>query len=136
MIRDFEPQDIPDLVRIHEQSGLPENCLPDLFYNGELNALFVVKAVYEHEGEAVMMSFLKIRSEVYVLVDHEKGEPEDRWQWMKELRDYMVERARDKGLDQMTCFIPTEIEKSFAPRLAEMGFVKSPWQSYSLNIES
>jgi len=134
MIRRFEEKDNADVVRIHEQNGLDPACLPDLYIEDEPNALYVVKAVKEVAGEPVMMSFLKVRSELYVLVDHEKGTPEERWEWMKELKEYMVREARIRGLDQMTAFIPPELEESFSKRLAEMGFIKGPWASYSLNI--
>ena len=140
MIRTFTAAAIPEMIRIHEQSGLPVDCLPDLYINVqpekvEMNALFVVNAVKEVDGKIAMMSFLKVRSEIYVLVDHNVGTPEERWEWLKEINAHMAEEARKKGLDQVTAFLPPELDKAFGKRLEEMGYVKGLWQSYSLNID-
>lgn len=140
MIRPFEDSDVSAARAVHQANGLPENCFPNLTLppeNGETkpNPLFVVKAVYEHEGRPALMSFLKLTSEVYLLVDHTIGTPEERWAWLVELKDHMKEEAWKLGLEQMTAFVPREIEESFAKRLLDLGFVRSPWQSYTLNIE-
>jgi len=136
MIRHFLSSDAPAARAVHQASGLPENCFPDLFLeNGARNPLFVVNAMYEHEGKPAVLSFLKITSEVYVLVDHSVGTPAERFEWMKELKEFMRQEAWKIGLDQMSCWIPTNVEPSFAKRLEELGFVRSPWQSWTLNIE-
>lgn len=140
MIRDFEDSDIPAAHAIHAANELPENCFPNLTVKSpegkeEQNPLFVVKAIYEHEGKPALMSFLKLTSELYLLVDHTVGTPEERWDWLQEFRDYMLREAWIRGLEQMTAFVPREIEDSFEKRLLDLGFVKSPWQSYTLNVE-
>lgn len=140
MIRDFQDADIAAAIDIHAASGLPGNCFPNLTIvtpEGETksNPLFVVKSVYEHEGKPVLMSFQKLTSELYLLVDHQIGTPEERWEWMKELKDHMKQEAWKLGIEQLTAWIPTELEASFEKRLLDMGFVRSPWQSYTLNVE-
>jgi len=136
MIRDFSPSDFENARIIHAANALPENCLPNLKVNtGEPNALFVTRAVYEHEGAPAIMAFLKITAEVYVLVDHTIGTPEERWQWMRELNEHIKHEAWKLGLEQITAWLPPEIEESFAKRLIEMGYVKSPWSAYTLNLE-
>jgi hypothetical protein len=129
MIREFMDSDIEILKSLHKANGLPANCLPD-----HDDPLFLVKSVLEHEGKPMMASFLKITSEVYLLVDHEEGTPEQRWAWVQELTEHMKREAWAKGLNEMSCWIPPAIEKSFGKRLTELGFVKSPWQSYTLNL--
>ncbi len=140
MIRPFEDHDVATARQIHEANGLDERCFPELTIttpkgNEEPNPLFVVKSVYEHEGKPALMSFLKITSELYLLVDHAVGTPEQRWEWLQEFKEHMKREAWRLGLEQMTCFVPQDIEASFEKRLHDLGFVKSPWQSYTLNIE-
>lgn len=135
MIRPFESQDIPRAKAIHAESGLPENCFPDLLTpDGVPNALYIVKGVYEVESNAALMVFLKISSEIYLLVDHKVGTPEQRMAWLEEMRDWLNQKAWENGLDQMTAWIPTDIEKSFGKRLLELGFERSPWTAYTLNV--
>lgn len=141
MIRKFEDSDIPLARAIHIANELPENCFPNLTIQApsgkeEVNPIFVTKAIYEHEGKAALMSFLKITSEVYLLVDHAVGTPEERWEWLKELTDHVKQEAWKLGLEQISCWIPPEIEVSFTKRLHELGFVKSPWSCFTLNLES
>jgi len=140
MIRPFEDRDFTTAQQIHAANGLDQCCLPDLTIitptgKQEANPLFVVKSVYEHEGKPALMSFLKITSELYLLVDHAVGTPEQRWEWLQEFKEHMKREAWRLGLEQMTCFVPPDIETSFEKRLRDLGFVKSPWQSYTLNIE-
>lgn len=123
------------MLRIHEESGLPEACIPDIFVGKDPNKLFIEKTVLEIDGKITMMSFLKVTSEVFVLVDHKQGTPEERWEWMKELKLYMQQQAWKHGLDQMTAFIPPEVEESFGKRLLELGFLKSAYVPYTLVID-
>ncbi len=140
MIRQFENGDIATAQAIHAANELPENCFPNLFINTvhgivESNPLFVVKGVYESEGKPALMTFLKITGELYLLVDHTVGTPEQRWQWLCEFKEWMVREAWRLGLEQITAWVPPEIEESFGKRMLGMGFVKSPYQAYTLNIE-
>lgn len=140
MIRDFDENDLEKAREIHAANGLPENCFPNLIITTpegkeEANALFITRSVYEHAGVPAIMAFLKITAEVFVLIDHTVGTPEERWAWMKEFNEYVKHEAWQRGLEQITCWVPPEIEESFEKRLLEMGYIKSPWRSYTLNIE-
>lgn len=140
MIRDFKNEDMLVAREIHAASGLDERCFPNLTITtpkGEeiLNPLFIVKGLYEHNGRPAVMSFLKVTSELYLLVDHAAGTPEERWEWLQELKEWMKGHAWKHGLEQMTAFVPSDVEKSFEKRLLDLGFVKSPWTSYTLNLE-
>ena len=130
MIRAFQPSDAVRAREIFEANHLPENCFPDLN-----DPLFLVKAVVEQDGKPVITSFLRGTSEVFVLVDHTHGTPEQRWAWMQELTEHMKQEAYRLGLDEMTCWVPPALDKSFGRRLIELGFQRSPWQSYTLAVE-
>jgi hypothetical protein len=140
MIREFEDSDIETARAIHAANDLPANCFPNLTQvsatgNEEPNPLFVVKSIYEHDGKPALISFLKVTSELYLLVDHTIGTPEERWAWLQEFKEHMKREAWRLGFEQMTAFVPREIEASFEKRLLDLGFIRSPWQSYTLNIE-
>jgi hypothetical protein len=140
VIRDFNENDLETARAIHAANNLHENCFPNLTittHEGKEapNALFITRAVYEHEGVPAIMAFLKATAEIFVLVNHEVGTPAERWEWMKEFNAYIRNEAWKHGLEQITCWIPPEIEESFAKRLIEMGYVKSPWSAYTLNLE-
>lgn len=139
MIRAFQLSDLEAARKIHADNELPECCFPDLMVEveggaEEENRLYVEKAVFEHDGNVAMMCFLKCRSELYLLLDHSVGTPQERMEWLKEFRDYMVRAAWEKGLDQMTAFLPPDMEASFGKRLEELGFQRSRYVPYSLNI--
>lgn len=140
MIRDFGYADFAKMKELLKANDLPAECLPDLVITTpggkkKPNPLFIVKRVLEHEGQIAMMCFLKIRSELYFFIDHHVGTPEDRWEWLKEFTEDMKREASGKGLDQMTAFVPPDIDASFSKRLEDLGFIKSKWIPYSMNLE-
>ena len=129
MIREFQTSDVERTREIHEENGLPENCFPDL-----ADPLFVVKLAVEHDGKPVMASFLKGASELFLIVDHSAGTPEERWEWLQQLTVEMKSRAWALGLDQMSAWIPPEIADSFEKRLIELGFTESKWRCFTCNL--
>ena len=129
MIRAFEMSDVVRTREIHEANGLPENCFPDL-----ADPLFIVKLTVEQDGKPVMASFLKGASELFLIVDHSAGTAEERWEWLQQLTEEMKKKAWELGLDQMSAWIPPEMEKSFAKRLEQLGFIKSPWTCWTMNL--
>jgi hypothetical protein len=140
MIRDFLLSDILRAREIHEDNKLDSACMPSLTFTtpagkDEWNKLFITKSVFEHEGRPAIMAFLKVTAEVFVLVDHTVGTPEERWTWMQEFNQHIRQEAWKHGLEQITCWVPGDVEESFAKRLTAMGYIKSPWQSWTLNLE-
>jgi hypothetical protein len=140
MIRDFEATDLATVKRLMQANGLPPECMPDMVIENHLgqkqqNPLFVVKRVYEYKNETALICFLKLRSELYFFIDHTIGTPEERWQMLKEFTEDMRQQAWKKGLDQMTAFVPPEVDKSFGKRMEDLGFVRGPWVPYSMNLK-
>lgn len=131
MIRDFELEDILAFEEIHRQNGLPENCRPEF-----QNPLFIIKRVLEPNagGRPAMGIFVKITSEVFLLLDHNIGTAEERWEWLKLITADMKRQAYIKGLEEISAWVPDDLVKSFGPRLQELGFQRSPWQSYTLLV--
>lgn len=140
MIRNYEMSEFSKIVKLQEANDLPPECLPDLTIETpdgkqEPNPLFVVKRVLEHDGKIAMMCFLKVRSELYFFIDHTVGTPEERWEMLKEFTEDMKQQAWKLGFDQMTAFVPREIEQSFSKRLKDLGFIQSGFIPYSMNLE-
>lgn len=129
MIRQYNALDWPDISEMHLSSGLPKQCLPDL-----LNPNFVVKIVSDSKGKAVQAGFVKLTGEAFVLVDHEHGTPQERWEALSELIAAGLAEAAKCGLDQVTCWLPPEVEAQFGKRLTDLGFIRSPWVSYTANL--
>ncbi len=129
MIRDVESRDIPSIRAIHEANGLPENCFPNID-----DPLCLVKICVERDGRPMMASFLTGTAELFLILDHSAGTPEERWQALIELTAEMKRRAWEKGLNDFSCWIPPEVELSFAKRLRELGFVRSPWHSWTMKL--
>lgn len=139
MIREYSPLDLGRMMQIHTANGLPANCFPDLVIEDAggrtvANPLFLVKETVEHDGQAVMGGFLKATSEAFLIVDHEAGTPEQRWEWLQELTKLVAAKAWARGLDEITVWIPPEIIETFEKRLLELNFLRSPWQSYTLQL--
>jgi len=122
-------------LEIHAANGLDERCFPNLVVDGVSNPLFCTKEVYEVDGQIVMMGFLKVTNEAFLILNHTCGTPEQRWEWLKEGMEHLKQEAWRKGFEQITAFVPPEVEESFAKRLIELGFQKSPWSSFTLNLE-
>ena len=140
MIRDFEPRDMEQALAIHHANGLPENCFPNLYIENHegrtvSNPLFMIKAVCETpDGTPAMMAFVKLQGEIFLLASHDVGTPEERWAWMKDFKEWVAHEAWRNGVEQLTAFIPPEIDASFGKRLEEMGFIRSPYVCWTLNL--
>lgn len=140
MIRQFTQEDESSALEIHRVNELPDNCFPNLYIWNEQcekvpNPLFMVKAVHQTEdGTPSMMAFVKITGEIFLLLSHEVGTPEQRWEWLKEFKEWVAQEAYRHGLEQISAFVPPEIEESFAKRLQDMGFQKSPYVCWTLNL--
>jgi hypothetical protein len=130
LIRDYRISDLEAVKELHAKSGLPGVCLPDL-----TNPLFFVKVIAESEGKVVQAGFVKLVGEAYVLLDHEAGEPGERLSILESLVAKGLSAASAKGLSDVSCWLPPELEKSFGARLKALGFIRSPWPSFSVLLE-
>lgn len=109
------------------RSKLPENCFPNTS-----DPLFLIRKVMDVDGEIPMAAFTKVTAEQYLLLDHGWRTPKDRWDLLMQMRDIVVIEASEKGFHDLSAWIPPQIEKSFGPRLTQMGFIRSPYPCYTL----
>lgn len=130
ILRDYQDSDWPEVLAIYEKSGLPIDCLADA-----TDPLFLIRRVLVNADNKISMAaFVRLTSEPFLIVDHESGKPAQRWEMLQELTRDICRIAREKGLQQLTAFIPPDVEVSFGKRLERLGFQKSPWSSYTLNL--
>ena len=128
MIRDARPEDVEAIKDIHKRQGF-DYPLPDL-----TSPLILVKKVREVDGRVVGAMFLRITAETFLLVD---GSPVTKGRSVEELQPEVVRAAWEKGLSEIVCVVPPEIEPDFSPVLTRMGWAKErDWALYSRSVEN
>lgn len=128
-IRNYTPKDLAEIERLHQKSGLPQECLPNLE-----NPLFFLRKVVDDSGTLALLGCLKLTAEAFVLVDHGHETPEWRWLALQKLTGAVLSEAAKKGVDQVSCWLPPQLEEPFSKRLETLGFLQSPWKSWTVNL--
>jgi hypothetical protein len=130
VVRDLEQGDIQTLQRIYSDSGF-DYRFPDVIND----PLFVVKKVVEEDGQVIQGIAVHLTADIYLWLDTTWKTPLMRLNQLKKLIHEAKQEAWSKGLDEVYCVLPPEIEKEFGPVLEHLGLVKDrPWPKYSLNL--
>ncbi len=124
-IREYSAQDLETLKRIHNKRHLPLACMPD-----PENPLFIVKKVIEENDEVQAATFVKLTSEPWLLINPDLPDREA-IRLVRIISDVTEVAAAEKGLEEMTCWVPPEAGASFGKLLESIGYIKTPWQSYT-----
>ena len=128
MIRDYRPEDLPQIISIHKSQGF-DYSVPDL-----TSPLVLVKKVREVDGRVVGACFLRITAETFFVVD---GGPVEKGRSLIELDPEIVREAYAKGLADIVCVVPPEIAKDFEPALHRFGWVRDrAWPMYSRSLNA
>lgn len=125
IIREYTSQDLAALKRIHANRKLPDACMPD-----PENPLFIVKKVIEENDEVQAATFVKLTSEPWLLINPDLPDREA-IRLVRIISDVTEVAAAEKGLEEMTCWVPPEAGASFGKLLESIGYIKTPWQSYT-----
>jgi hypothetical protein len=126
IIREYTPADFEAVKRLHQEMA-HDYKLPDL-----TSPLFLVRKVAELDGKVVAVGALMMQVETYMWVDHEVGDPEDRWAAVQAMNDAGMEDAWFQGIDCAVLWCPPDLEKSFGKRLEALGFKRDrEWHSWS-----
>lgn len=125
-IRDFCLNDLEDVKRIHEQSGI-DYSFPDL-----ASPLFIVTKVAEVDGQVRACGGLYLQVESYLWLDKNWGDPGERLETIRALCDETMNAAWLKGIDCAVLWLPPGMER-FGERLNDLGFQKDRdgWVTYS-----
>lgn len=129
LIRDYNSEDLEAVKSIHASNALPNACLPD-----PENPLFVLGQVVESKGQVAMAVNVKLNGELFLTLDHSAGTPQELWIALQAISESICAAASAKGLDQLTAWLPPELEESFGKRMLEMGYMRSKWICYTRNL--
>lgn len=113
MIRDYEPEDLPAILEIHKAQGL-DYSLYDLS-----SPLCFVKKVRVEGGRVVGAMILRLTAETILLV---AGSPVARGRAIEELQPEVLSEAFAKGLDDISCVVPSDLLTSFQPVLERFNW--------------
>lgn len=126
MIRPYQPSDFDAVKRLHVKSGLPTACFPPLN-----NPNVVVQLVTEEAGSVVQFGCVKLTGEAFVLLDHDHSNPGERWTHLGDLAAMVLRGAAEKGIEDVSAWIPPSLCDSFGKRLEALGAIRSPWPNYT-----
>jgi hypothetical protein len=128
MVRDYQPDDLPQIKDIHAAQGF-DYTVPRLD-----DPLFLVKKVRVVDGRVVAAMFLRITAETFLLV---QGSPEAKGRAIMELQPEVIQEAFTKGLSDVICVVPPEIASDFGPVMERLGWHRDrEWPMYSRGVTS
>lgn len=128
IVRKYRKEDLARLKQLHAQQGFAYP-FPDL------NApIFPVGIVGEEHGEVQIGAFLRCTAEAYLLMDGSNGEARERWQALLKIHEAVRQEAIEAGFEEVQCFLPPEVAKSFGRRLKKMGWRPDDWQNFQFNL--
>lgn len=124
-IREFQAGDMEKLKAMHAKQGF-RYPFPDI-----QDESFLMRTVLEDDsGEPVMGALARLTAEVYLLVDPDAGTPAEKMHRIMALQAVAMPEAWRRGLDDLHCWLPPSIERSFGRRMAAMGWRKVSWPCY------
>jgi hypothetical protein len=122
-IRSYTEADLGAVRRMHAPFADFYN-LPDFG-----NPLFIENLVVTNGNHRTVMSaHARLTSEVYVLVDHEDGTPNQRWERLKMLHEVMRQQLVKSGIEDVHCWIPPDIPEGFFRRLQRLGWTEEKFR--------
>jgi hypothetical protein len=128
LIREYTHTDLDALVSIHSRRELPYS-IPDLE-----SPLFLSKIVIEKDSRIVAASLLRLTAEAYVFLEPERGDARQRMYWLRLIHEAARGDAARKGLDDVHCWVPPGLGKSFGKRIVALGWQRERWDCYSRSL--
>lgn len=95
--------------------------------------LFCVKKIILEDGEPVAAGALKLTSEAFLWLDPNNCDY-TKAAHVARLMELCKVHATDLCLQDVTAWIPPQVEQKFAKMLGAMGWTRSPWSSWSVRI--
>lgn len=127
-IRHARPEDDAAIREIHARMELDYE-LPNL-------EKMASKLVFEDDqGKVRMAIYLRPTVEAYMFVDEREEfaskteQAKELWSRFLCLHRASLKDALAKGMDDVYCFLPPELEKSFSRRLKKLGWFR-PWAAF------
>jgi hypothetical protein len=127
-IRYARPQDDAAIREMHGRMGFDYE-LPDL-------QKMTSKLVFEDDhGKVRMAIYLRPTFEAYMFIDRSEIfvskalQAKEQWSRFLCLHRASLKDALAKGVDDVYCFLPPELERSFSRRLKRLGWFR-PWTAF------
>jgi hypothetical protein len=130
-VRKYTEADFDRIRELHEQSRF-DYILPS-FPSEE----FFSRRVVGNDGEVGMAAFLKLTAEAYLICDPKWRNSAWRLEALRQLSNQCNSDARDKGVVEVTAFLPPRVVKSFGRRLSKLGWqkIRNDWQCLYHTVE-
>jgi len=121
-------EDCGSIKALHEAMGMTYK-FPDL-----TTPLFPLNRCIENENSCIVgAAALKLTAESFIWIDPKLLDRKKIA--VVALLDRTMEReASELGLEQVSAWIPPEVEQRFAKLLTRLGWIRSPWQSWTKNF--
>ena len=126
-ITDATPEQTLLIKMLHEKMGIQY-----IFPNIE-GHLFFLKKLICNDDEPMAATALKLTAEAFMWIDPDLSTYEKTSAMMR-LAQLCKERVKGLELQDVTAWIPPDIEPNFGNALAKMGWSRSPWASWSVSI--
>jgi hypothetical protein len=124
-LRDFKPSDYEAVKKLYQKQGF-EYDLPDMA------AFMEIQVVVDEQDKPFMFLAARPTVEMFLILDKEWATPQWRFEAFKLIHEAMRAKLETVGISDVHCWLPPEIEKSFAKRLMRgFGWVKQLWPCYS-----
>lgn len=128
IVRDIEEKDYWAIEKIYGKQNF------DYKFPNLSSPLFISRKVCEDEtGKVLGCVVVKLQGECYLFLPPD-GKPAEKLEAINKLNESVATDCYSKGLDQITGWIPIEIEEKFSKRLTKLGFIKSKWNSWTKNL--
>jgi hypothetical protein len=130
ILRNISEGDYDALKKIYQDSGLPPACSPD-----PANPLCFIKQAAIIDGEIAVAAMARLTAEASILVNPRVANSTARMIALRALCSTVCQAGRNAGLEDATCWVPPELaDGNFGQRLAQLGFVRSPWPTFSIDL--
>ena len=130
-VREYTDADFEQIRKLHSRSGF-RYSLPDL----SDPSFFSHRVVWDKSGIA-MAGFLRLSAEAFLICDPSWRNAAWRDLALRQLHRTCRGDASDKGVADVNCFIPPQIEKQFGRRLRRLGwnhYKGQEWRCYSYEV--
>ena len=124
MVRAATPEDLGTIARFHEAMGMGYE-FPDW---GPLYA--IQRVAVSADGRAIAAAAVKLTGEAFLWLDPAASNVV-KAAALVELGTQCSQASSALGLEDVSCWVPPEIEPSFGPVLERLGWLRSPWQSWT-----
>lgn len=101
--------------------------LPDL----DGPAMFGKILVHDKQGAVVGAGALKHVGEAFLWLRPDSS-PREKITAIRRMSAVMTTTAKLAGVEEVSCWVPTEMEPQFAHMLQSLGWIRSQWPNYTL----